>query len=334
MVALWVLGLVGAAFVAFFLLRALGIDAGPFLRAAGPKAFRILLIVAGSLLLLRVAYLAIHRIEVLAGDGGPHLSERERRARTLATILRKVAAVTVTAVAVLTILQELGVDTRALITAAGIGGLAVGFGAQNLVRDVISGFFMLMENQIRVGDVVTINEKTGVVEDITLRTTILRDLEGTVHIFPNGTIQYVSNRTKDWSRAVLDVGVAYKEDVDRVMEVLREIGEELAADEVHRQNILEPLQVLGVEDFGNSQVVIKVMVTTRPLRQWEVARELRRRIKKRFDKEGIEIPFPHLSLYFGEASKPIAVTGIPAAGGRSGEGEATPRSGAGEAPGA
>jgi len=331
-VAVWALALLAAALVALIVLQALGVDTYPLIKVAGPKAFRILLIAAGSVLLVRVAYVAIHRIEVIVDDGDPHLSEREKRARTLATILRKATAVTVAAVAVLTILQELGVDTRAIITAAGIGGLAVGFGAQNLVRDVISGFFMLMENQIRVGDVVTINDKTGVVEDITLRTTILRDLEGTVHIFPNGAIQYVSNRTKDWSRAVLDVGVAYKEDVDRVMEVLREIGEELAADEVHRQNILEPLQVLGVDDFGDSQVTIKVMVTTRPLKQWEVARELRRRIKKRFDREGIEIPFPHLSLYFGEASKPIAVTGLAApAGGRSGAGDAQPRSGTGDA---
>lgn len=289
----------------------LGADTRSVMTAVGAAGLRIFLIVVGAVLLIRVAYVAIHRIEVTVDDGDPLLSEREKRARTLATILRKVTSVTVIIVAILTVLQELGVDTKAIVTAAGIGGVALGFGAQNLVRDVISGFFMLLENQIRVGDVVTINGSvSGQVEDITLRTTILRDLEGNVHIFPNGTIEYLTNKTKNWSRAVIDVGVAYKEDVDRVMAVLRDIGDELAADEAFRPLIVEPLQVLGVNDFGESQVTIRTMITTLPLKQWDVARELRRRIKNRFDREGIEIPFPHLSLYWGEASKPITVAGL------------------------
>lgn len=312
-VAVWSLGTLAAALAALIVLQALGVDTSPLLEAAGPKALRLLLIAAGSVLLVRVAYVAIHRIEVIVDDGDPHLSEREKRARTLATILRKLTSATVITVATLTVLQELGVDTRAIITAAGIGGVALGFGSQNLVRDVISGFFMLLENQIRVGDVVTINGSTsGQVEDITLRITILRDLEGNVHIFPNGSIEYITNKTKNWSRAVVDVGVAYKEDVDRVMDVLRDIGEELGTDEAFRPLIVEPLQVLGVDDFGESQVTIRTVITTLPLKQWDVARELRRRIKNRFDREGIEIPFPHVTLYWGEASKPIVVAGLAA----------------------
>lgn len=306
-----ILAAAGIAMLALLVLNLLGFDTRTFLDVVGGTALRVLLIAAGAALLIRIAYATIHRIEVVVDDGDPHLSEREKRARTLATILRKLTSATVITVAILTVLQELGVDTRAIITAAGIGGVALGFGSQNLVRDVISGFFMLLENQIRVGDVVTINGSTsGQVEDITLRVTILRDLEGNVHIFPNGSIEYITNKTKNWSRAVVDVGVAYKEDVDRVMAVLRDIGEELGADEAFRPLIVEPLQVLGVDDFGESQVTIRTVITTLPLKQWDVARELRRRIKNRFDREGIEIPFPHLSLYWGEASKPIAVTGV------------------------
>ncbi len=299
---------------------------------------RILLILLGSFVLVRLAFAAIRRIEVIVDDGDPHLSEREKRARTLAAILRKVAAVTVAAVAVLTILQELGVDTRAIITAAGIGGLAVGFGAQNLVRDVISGFFMLMENQIRIGDVVTINDRTGVVEDITLRITVLRDFDGTAHIFPNGAIQFVSNQTKDWSRAVVDVPVAYREDADRVMGVLGEVGNSLLDDPKWRPFVLEPPQVLGITEFGASGITIRMAVTTRAQKHIDLERELRRRIKSRFDREGIEIPYPHVSLHWGRESRPIAVAWVGGAGspgatspgeGRSGE-NGTGENGTGE----
>jgi small conductance mechanosensitive channel len=156
-----------------------------------------------------------------------------------------------------------------------------------------------------VGDVAMINGTGGFVEAIKLRTTMLRDLEGVVHIFPNGEIKQVSNRTKEWSRYVIDVGIAYKEDVDHVMKVLKEIGEELASDRNFEPLILAPLEILGVDDFGESQVTIKIMIKTLPLKQWVVGRELRRRIKNTFDRKGIEIPFPHLSVYFGEASKPF-----------------------------
>jgi small-conductance mechanosensitive channel len=172
------------------------------------------------------------------------------------------------------------------------------------VRDVISGFFMIFEDQIRLGDSVKINGTGGTVEAIKLRTTILRDLEGVVHIFPNGDIKQVANMTKDFSYYVIDVGVAYRENVDGVMEVLEKIGEELAGDPDFSPLILAPLEILGVDDFADSQVKIKIRIKTVPQKQWTVGRELRRRIKNTFDSRGIEIPFPHVSVDFRQGGKP------------------------------
>lgn len=263
----------------------------------------------GAYVLLKMIRLTVARLEHYVQQRDQlHLSEAQKRAQTLGTIINSIAAVLVIGVAVVMALSELGLDVRPLITGAGIAGLALGFGAQHLVRDIISGFFLILEDQVRIGDVVVINNETsGLVEAIRLRTLVLRDIEGVVHVIPNGEIKQVSNRTKEWSRAVIDVGVAYKEDVDYVMDVLKQVGEELVGDEVFGPLILEPLQILGVNDLANSQVTIRISVKTAPLRQWEVGRELRRRIKKRFDACGIEIPFPHVSVYFGEASKPFRI---------------------------
>ncbi len=233
--------------------------------------------------------------------------ETEKRVRTLGNILRKATFVTVFVVALMMVLREVGIDIALIITGAGIIGIAVGFSAQSLVRDVISGFFIILENQVRVGDVAVINGTGGLVEEINLRTIVLRDLEGTVHVFPNGTINALSNKSRGWACYVIDAGVAYKENVDMVMDVLKEVGEEIYKDETFRPLILEPLTVLGVDSFGESEVTIKCIIKTQPLKQWEVGRELRRRIKNTFDQKEIEIPFPHLSVYFGEASKPFAL---------------------------
>jgi small conductance mechanosensitive channel len=269
------------------------------------SGLRILFVIVGTLIATRLITTAIKKLEVILTGKPGNSVERQKRIRTLTGILRKVVKVSAFIVAVIIILNEAGVDIRPIITAAGIGGLALGFGAQSLVRDVISGFFMLLEDQIRVGDVVALNGTAGEVISINLRTTTLRDLSGTVHIFPNGSINSVSNMTKDWSRYVIDVGVAYGEDVDYVMEVLKKIGDELYKDPEFGQYILEPLEVLGVDNFGPSEVVIKAMITTVPLKQWLVGRELRRRIKKTFDELGIEIPFPHTTVYWGKTSRPF-----------------------------
>jgi small conductance mechanosensitive channel len=175
------------------------------------------------------------------------------------------------------------------------------------VRDVITGFFIILENQIRVGDVAIINGTGGLVEHINFRTTVLRDLSGTVHIFPNGTITTLSNMTNEWSAYVFEIGVAYKENTDTVVEVMREVGNSMQADEKFGALMLAEPEIFGVDKLGDSAVVIKGRIKTRPIRQWDVGREYLRRIKLAFDEKGIEIPFPHRTLYFGEAGKPLDV---------------------------
>jgi len=267
----------------------------------GTRMVRVIGIVVGAYVLLRIINLAVVQMERLVEDSDDAiLSEAEKRAKTLGKIINSLGYVLVIGVSLMMILSEFGINIMPIITGAGIAGLAIGFGAQNLVRDIISGFFLILEDQIRVGDVVNINGTGGSVEDIKLRTTILRDLKGTVHIFPNGEIRQVSNMTKEFSYFVINVGVAYKENVDEVMDTLKSIGEELKSDPDFGPVILAPMEVLGVDDFGDSQVTIKARIKTIPLKQWMVGRELRRRIKNTFDSKGIEIPFPHLSVFIGE----------------------------------
>jgi small conductance mechanosensitive channel len=225
--------------------------------------------------------------------------------RTLGSLAQSVLAVIITIITLLTILGTF-MPIGPILASVGVLGLAVSFGAQSLVKDVITGTFMLVESQFAIGDIVRIGDVGGIVEKITLRTVVLRDLHGVVHIIPNGEITRVSNLTKAWSRAVLDIGVAYKEDVDRVIAVLRELGEGFLQDPDFGALLLEPPEVLGVDAFADSAVVIRMVAKTLPMKQWEVARELRRRIKNRFDAEGIEIPFPHVTFYWGEGQQPAA----------------------------
>jgi small conductance mechanosensitive channel len=260
--------------------------------------------------LVRIVGTVVTRLEAeLSGEDGPQGIERAKRARTLGRLIRNVVNTVVSLIATLMVLQEFDIDIMPVLTGAGILGLAVGFGAQTLVRDVISGFFLIFEDQVRVGDVANINGTGGAVEAITLRTIVLRDLSGTVHVFPNGAIQQMSNLTKDFSYYVLDMGVAYKEDTDRVVRVMQDVSADLQSDPAIGPSMLEPIEILGVDAFEDSQVTIKARLKTVPLKQWAVGREYRRRVKKAFDAQGIEIPFPHLSVYFGEASKPFALKG-------------------------
>jgi len=255
----------------------------------------------GAFIIIRILRFAVHRINRFFEDDDPDTrSEREKRAETLTKILNNIISLIVWAFAGMMILKELGVEIGPILAGAGIAGLAVGFGAQSLVKDFLNGIFIVVENEYRVGDVVQIAGTAGLVEKISLRTTVLRDLEGKVHVVPNGEITVVTNMTKEWSRFLIDVGVAYKESVDHVMKVLSDIGEEMQKDDKFRHLILEPLAILGVDSFGDSSVNIRVMFTTQPLQQWTVGREFRRRIKNRFDELGIEIPFPHTTLYLGE----------------------------------
>lgn len=223
-----------------------------------------------------------------------------KRIATLTGILASIGTAVIWTVALITILKEVGIDVAPILASAGIVGLAVGFGAQNLVRDVISGFFLLLENQVRVGDVAVINGTGGLVEDIGLRTIVLRDQAGTVHVFPNGTVTTLANLTKGWSAAVYEIGVAYGEDTDRVAGIMKRAAEELRSDPEFADKIIEPIEILGVEAFEESAVIIKARQKTKPIEQWSVGREYRRRLKKAFEKEGIEIPYPHLTVLRGE----------------------------------
>ncbi|HQE79431.1 MAG TPA: mechanosensitive ion channel family protein [Syntrophorhabdaceae bacterium] len=229
--------------------------------------------------------------------------EFQKRTHTLGTIIRYVLIFTIIAIASMTVLKELGINIGPILAAAGIVGLAVGFGAQSLVKDVISGFFIILEDQIRVGDVVEIAGKSGLVEKINLKTTVLRDMAGNVHCVPNGLIQVVTNMTKEYSRYVFDIGIAYKEDVDRVIEVIKEIDEDMRNDPDFKNDIIEPIEILGLDQFASSSVIIKARTTTLPIKQWRVGREFNKRLKKRFDELGIEIPFPHVTLFMGTDKK-------------------------------
>lgn len=229
--------------------------------------------------------------------------EFQKRTQTLGSIVRYVLDITILIVTAMIVLGELGIQIGPVLAAAGIVGLAVGFGAQSLVKDVITGFFILLEDQIRVGDVVEIGQKGGLVEKISLRTTVLRDLAGNVHYVPNGKIDIVTNMTKDYSRYVFEIGVAYREDVDQVIELIKEVDADLRDDPAFRDDILEPIEILGLDQFGNSALVIKARTKTVPIKQWGVAREFNRRLKKKFDENDIEIPFPHMTLYMGQDKK-------------------------------
>jgi small conductance mechanosensitive channel len=240
-------------------------------------------------------------------EEGEPASESEKRVETIVRLLKQGALLALWLTASLVILRELGVDIAPIIASAGIVGLAVGFGAQNLVRDIISGFFIILENQIRVGDVAIINGTGGLVEQINFRTIVLRDLSGAVHIFPTGTITTLSNLTNEWSAYVFDIGVAYKENTDEVIEIVRRVGSAMQEDEEFGRYIVEEPEIFGVDKFVDSAVIIKGRIKTKPIRQWLVGREFLRRIKHAFDENSIEIPFPHRMVYHGETGKPFEV---------------------------
>ncbi len=233
------------------------------------------------------------------------LFETQKRITTLIGIIGGVVSIFIWAVFIMIALNKFGVEIAPILASAGIVGVAVGFGAQELVRDFFSGFFILLEDQVRAGDVAIINGQGGVVEKIELRTITLRDFSGVVHIFQNGKINTMANMTKEWSAMVFDIGVAYKEDVDEVMNVMREVGNELQQDEILGSSIIEPIEVFGLDQFGDSALVIKARIKTKPIQQWSVGREYRRRLKIAFDKKNIEIPFPHTTVYWGEEITPL-----------------------------
>jgi small conductance mechanosensitive channel len=234
--------------------------------------------------------------------------EIKKRVDTLSSAIVNTGTVVIAVFAIITILPEFGVNIAALLAALGIVGIAVGFGAQSLIRDLLAGIFILLEDQYRVGDVVKIAGIAGLVEQIGLRRTILRDLDGIVHSIPNGEIRVASNFTKLYSRVNLNISVAYGEDLDRVIEVINRVCKEMAEEPKWSADFVSTPQVLRVDKLGDSGIDIKILGDTKPMRQWDIMGELRLRIKRTFDKEGIEIPWPHTKVYFGNTPPTIGET--------------------------
>jgi moderate conductance mechanosensitive channel len=296
---------------------------GALLRIDGEEVARSGARVFGIWLLAWLSYRLVHwasrRVEISVDDGDDSVTTlRERRGRTISQLLRSVGRLAVTGIAVL-LTFNVFIDIGPILAGAGILGLAVSFGAHSLVKDVLSGFFILFENQFAIGDVIEVAGKSGVVEKMTLRVVRLRDAEGVMHVVPNSEIKVVSNKTRGWSRAVVDVGVPYDENVDRALEILRDEAAQFSTDKTWGSQLDGPVEVLGVESLSDSAVVLRTMIRTQPGSQWSVAREFRRRIKNRFDRESLEIPFPqrrvHVRVEGGSGPDPIAHAAAGAAGG-------------------
>jgi len=263
---------------------------------------KIILIAVITLIVMKVIRVISSRLSVL------FLRKREdeeskKRAKTLSSVIRNLLNTVVLIIAVMTVFGQLGVEIGPLLAAAGIVGLAIGFAGQSLVKDFINGFFILLWDQIRVGDVVEVSERGGLVERINLKMTVLRDLAGNVHFVPNSNIDVVTNMTKDYSRYVFDIGVSYREDVDEVIEVIKEIDAELRNDSDFKEDILEPLEIFGLNKFDDSAIIVRARIKTKPIKQWRIGREFNRRLKKKFDEKDIEIPFPHRTIYMGQDKK-------------------------------
>jgi len=290
--------------VALVIGHAWGIDTVGWVTAGSGRVFvdaamRILLVLGIVLFVWELASGGIENYLTETQPDGTVLV-RSSRTKTLLTVARNALLVVLTVIAVLTILSELGINIAPLLAGAGVVGLAIGFGAQRLVQDVINGAFILLQDLISVGDVVRLGDKAGVVEALSIRTVRLRDLGGVVHTIPFSSIDAVSNLTREYAFHVFDIGIAYREDVDEVIALIRDVGEELQSDPDVGPLMLEPLEVFGLDQFGDSAIVIKGRIKTRPIKQWQVGRAFNRLIKMRFDEHNVEIPFPHQTIYFGQ----------------------------------
>lgn len=262
-------------------------------------AIRITVIVVAAWLITGLLQRAVRRLRERIAS---RMDDREssQRAETLGRVVRYLIAVVISLITAMLVLSELGVSVAPILGAAGVVGLAVGFGAQSLVKDYFTGFFLLLENQIRQGDVVQLGNHSGSVEEVTLRYVQLRDYSGNVHYVPNSTITTVINMTRGFSNAVMDIGVAYRENVDDVMAVMRDVAAQMRAQPAYGSKILADLEIAGVDSWGDSAVVIRCRIRTLPIEQWGVKREYLRRLKAAFDAQGIEIPYPHLTVYAGQ----------------------------------
>ncbi len=271
---------------------------------AGGGIGRVLSIVVVGLIIWTLLRVVRKAARALTPTEGQRFERQVARAATIRSVVESAARIVLVTLFILFVLGQLGTNITALLAGVSILGLAVSFGAQSLVKDVITGFFILVEDQFGVGDVVTIAGLTGLVEQINLRITTLRDLEGRVHVIPNGQVDKVTVMSKEWSRSVIDLEVAYRTDLDHALKVIGEEAEDFADALGWSWRVMGSPEVLGVERFGASGIAIRILFKTLPKEQWGVGREFRKRIKARFDREGIEIPFPHTTLYWGEEQMP------------------------------
>lgn len=225
--------------------------------------------------------------------------QEHKQLRTFLRVIRGVLIIILLLTALISIIDRLGFDIATIIAGAGVIGIAVGFGAQSLIKDLFNGFFILLHQSYNIGDVITVGGKTGTVEYISMRITKLRSIDGNLIIVPNGEITIIENMTSDWSMCMIDLGVAYKENYDEVVKIIKHVGDEMRSDPIFGDIILEDINIMGFDNFQDSQITIRIRFKTKAMRQWEVKREFNRRIKKEFDQLGIEIPFPHITLYIG-----------------------------------
>lgn len=256
----------------------------------------VILVLAAVLMRLASRLIRIFR-EYMSGR--THDAENIKRLETLGRVFRYTASAVISVVAGSLVLSEFGISIAPILATAGVVGVAVGFGAQSLIKDYFNGFFLLLENQISQGDVVEAGGKGGLVEEVTLRYVRLRDYDGNVHYVPNGTITTVTNMSRQFAFAVVDVNIAYREDTDSILDIMREVGAGMRADPVFGGKIMEDLEIAGVDKWADSAVILRCRFKVLPLAQWDVRREFLRRMKYAFDKHGIEIPFPHLTVFSG-----------------------------------
>jgi moderate conductance mechanosensitive channel len=275
-----------------------------WLLAHGWRIGLILSISIAALFVLGFAGSKAIQAFVARRTAGQPEEEVQKRANTLAAVLITAGQVFIILVAVFMVLSELGIDIAPVLAGAGVAGIAIGFGAQNLVRDIIAGLFIVMENQYRVGDVVKVADVSGLVEEINLRRTLLRDLDGIVWVVPNGEIRVAGNFTKEWSRVNLNISVAYGTDLDRATAVINRVCQEMAAEPQWAPLILKTPEVIRVDNLGDSGIELKILGDTKPIRQWDVMGEIRKRVAKAFEEEGIEIPWPHTKVFFGNVPFP------------------------------
>jgi len=271
---------------------------GPWAGVATTAA-HIVLIVLLAWLARRLVRQGLTRLREHLTDSGAD-REREKRLATLEQVARYVATVLILLIAIMLVLAELGISIAPILAAAGVLGIAVGFGAQSLVKDYFNGLFLLLENQVRQGDVIEIAGKGGLVEEMTLRYIRLRDYEGSVHTIPNGAVDTVTNRSRGHAFAVIDVGVAYREDIDAVFGIMRRVGAELRADPEYAARIEDDIEIAGLDKWADSAIMLRCRCRVKPLEQWGVRRAYLLRLKKAFDAAGVEIPYPHLTIYAGQ----------------------------------